>query len=581
MGHNQVHITLVLLYQFNSAHEDLKRVDVIGGNEEKFIVIDVTNRTALSSLIRQIAEVGMNREGYNYLLASLDALTLDLSQLRHGGATVYSFQVVDFDNSQAKSLQLTWKSLEPQIWPGAGTDMITSEVALSMDAVELIKRSITALTDSKKDVFQFTFRRGNVYNINSTIGLKCGSQPIQPWMHGDDLYNALMKVNFEGVTGNIQFDRNGRRYNYSINIIAVSAGSKPKKPPFLMLRSQLETDGLPPLDNNRFEGYTKDLADEISDHLHIQYVLKVVENGECGKNLGNGSWTGMIGRLIDRTADLAIGPMTISLEREKVVDFSMSFMKSGISALLHQPAKVKPNMFSFMEPFSLSLWLSILLACIGVSLVLFIVHCLQADPLEADKVEATLKNSFWFILSSLLSQGSDIFLSSPASRILGGTWWFFVLILLSSYTANLAAFLTIDRIQRPIKSLEDLLAQNEISYGTIENGFPREFFEVVHSTNILGYKQLWETMSESYQKVMVNSVEEGLQRIQTARGKYALLLESSFAEYYKNRKPCNTIEIMSSFNHKGFGIATQSRSVLTYEERNEALKTPKRDLLLI
>jgi hypothetical protein len=32
----------------------------------------------------------------------------------------------------------------------------------------------------------------------------------------------------------------------------------------------------------------------------------------------------------------------------------------------------------------------------------------------------------------------------------GGIWWFFTLIIISSYTANLAAFLTVERMSTPI-----------------------------------------------------------------------------------------------------------------------------------
>jgi len=36
---------------------------------------------------------------------------------------------------------------------------------------------------------------------------------------------------------------------------------------------------------------------------------------------------------------------------------------------------------------------------------------------------------------------------SVSGRIVGGIWWFFTLIVISSYTANLAAFLTVERMQ--------------------------------------------------------------------------------------------------------------------------------------
>ena len=56
-------------------------------------------------------------------------------------------------------------------------------------------------------------------------------------------------------------------------------------------------------------------------------------------------------------------------------------------------------------------------------------------------------------------------------------WWFFTLILISSYTANLAAFLTVERMVSPIESAEDLVKQSSIQYGTLEGGSTKEFFK--------------------------------------------------------------------------------------------------------
>ena len=56
--------------------------------------------------------------------------------------------------------------------------------------------------------------------------------------------------------------------------------------------------------------------------------------------------------------------------------------------------------------------------------------------------EFKLFNSLWFATASVLQQGPDNTPLSPSGRLLASAFWFFILILISTYTANLAAFFT-------------------------------------------------------------------------------------------------------------------------------------------
>jgi len=55
----------------------------------------------------------------------------------------------------------------------------------------------------------------------------------------------------------------------------------------------------------------------------------------------------------------------------------------------------------------------------------------------------------------------------------------FSLIIISSYTANLAAVLTVENIIIPINDVHDLAYHPTIKFGTINSGTSRSFFEVV------------------------------------------------------------------------------------------------------
>ena len=67
---------------------------------------------------------------------------------------------------------------------------------------------------------------------------------------------------------------------------------------------------------------------------------------------------------------------------------------------------------------------------------------------------------------------------AAAPRIVGGVWWFFTLIIISSYTANLAAFLTVERMVMPINNADELANHREMTFGTRTGGSTENFFKV-------------------------------------------------------------------------------------------------------
>ncbi|KAI1282566.1 Glutamate receptor 4 [Halotydeus destructor] len=147
---------------------------------------------------------------------------------------------------------------------------------------------------------------------------------------------------------------------------------------------------------------------------------------------------------------------------------------------------------------------------------------------------------------------------SYAGRMVGSVWWFFTLIIISSYTANLAAFLTVERMVTPINSADDLAKQTEVEYGTLRDSSTREFFK---RSKINVYARMWEFMNSKPQG-FVNTYKEGIQRVKNSRGKYAFLMESTQNDYINERKPCDTMEVGRNMDAKGFGVATPLGSLL-------------------
>lgn len=75
-----------------------------------------------------------------------------------------------------------------------------------------------------------------------------------------------------------------------------------------------------------------------------------------------------------------------------------------------------------------------------------------------------------------------MFFRGVPTRLTVAVWWFFALIVTSSYTANLAAFLTKEQMEESIQNVEDLAKESKIKYGLLSGGSTETFFRVKKST---------------------------------------------------------------------------------------------------
>ena len=134
--------------------------------------------------------------------------------------------------------------------------------------------------------------------------------------------------------------------------------------PYLMLK---EYEGS---NVEKYEGFNMDLVKELEKVLGNTIDIRVVDSyGKYDENTGR--WTGMVGELIEGTADMAIADLTITEARDKVIDFSVPFMKGGITILYKKPQEYAPNHFLFLDPFNPDVWVSIITSYFGMAIFFF------------------------------------------------------------------------------------------------------------------------------------------------------------------------------------------------------------------
>nr|QRN45439.1 ionotropic glutamate receptor kainate 2-like isoform X3 [Carausius morosus] len=546
----------------------------------------------LYDVLIQAQQVGIMADQHNYIITSLDLHTVDMEPFQYGGAKITGVNLVDKMELTSKMADWdSWLLRAGQSMPGYIVDNFKVTSALMYDAVQLFSRAL---------------RRMEGLEVNMGR-VDCDS--YSSWMHGASLINVMKDSDssFKGLSGLVQFDHEGYRSSFKLDVLKVTSGGLrqigdwhpneglnisttiEEEPlatdentlrnktlvvlisltkPYIM--TKISKDALS--GNDRYEGFGIDLIKEMGAILYFNYTFVLHKDSNYG-SIKNGEWTGMIREIRDSKADLAITDLTITAERESGADFTMPFMNLGISILYKKPQKAAPELFSFMAPFSMGVWGCMLSVYVGTSVLLFVMGricpyewtnpypCIE-EPDELEN-QFSLPNSLWFTIGSLLQQGSEIAPMAVSTRMVAGIWWFFTLIMVSSYTANLAAFLTVETTTSPFTDVKTLAEQKIVKYGAKRNGATYLFFK--ESTNQV-YQKMFKYMLDNEEDVMSETNEIGEDRVKNKDEDYAFLMESSSIDYIVERH-CHLTRVGGLLDNKGYGIAmrkgTPYRNLLT------------------
>ncbi|XP_029850182.2 glutamate receptor ionotropic, kainate 2 isoform X1 [Ixodes scapularis] len=568
---------------------DLKPVlrDIAKAGESN-LLLDVAARR-LEELLKYAQKIGIVTEYHNYIVSTLDLHTVDLSDFRHSRTNLTGFELLERE---------LWEQ-DPGVTREAYASMgiypvflrtrptrkpLNVDSALAQDALEMLLQATKFLARTK--------------SLGWPASVRCHSNPLgKTWVQARALIEAVKNLRFSGLSGPVFLDPFGRRYNLTLHVLQLkkaglaSIGSwSPESglkitrtasmvqeeimetlqnktfkittlinAPYVMLKeSASRLSG-----NDRFEGFCVDLVREMSRLLGFRYQLRLVRDGSYGTRNRDGRWNGMVREIIDREADLALADLTITYSRDEAVDFTTPFMTLGIGILFRKPQENQALLF-FLSPLSVDVWLCMALAYLGVSLLLCLVA--RFSPAEYYYSENTqlcdhhsgcplrnrftLLNSLWFTISAIMQQGCENSPRSVPARVIAASWWFFSFVVISSYTANLASFLTRERLRSPIDSAEDLARQSHIRYGCVRSGSTEAFFKESKSET---YERMWQAMSGS----LADSNADGVSRVQA--GGYAFLMESTTIEYVVERN-CQLTQVGGLLDSKGYGIAMPAGS---------------------
>jgi hypothetical protein len=195
-------------------------------------------------------------------------------------------------------------------------------------------------------------------------------------------------------------------------------------------------------DRNDFNGLSLDLFKMMA--RDIGWVAGVDYNFQCRAN-GTQYIVDLLSNNSDE-CDIAMASITITSERQlQGVKFAFPYYKGSIGIMVKSEEGVVSG-WNWLQPFSPDLWIAIIVTMLVWPAMVFFIELGSLKP-RVRKREAVygVEEATWQSLWTL-QHGEGMDVSSAGARVAVMCFAFASLILGSSYTANLAAFLTLRRV---------------------------------------------------------------------------------------------------------------------------------------
>lgn len=204
--------------------------------------------------------------------------------------------------------------------------------------------------------------------------------------------------------------------------------------------------------DGRRTGFAMELWDSLAKELNLPYDTRVV-----------GTPQEMVAAVQTRAADVGVGALSITAEREKVIDFTQPFFAAGQQIVVPHASggggaeavwSALSMVFNwkFLGSFALLIFVMFVIS----HLVWMYEHRINAD-MWPESYLAGMWESFWWTISTLLVGGADN--KGPigiGGRIVAIAWMLLSIVLVSLLTASFASTLTVNTLQGDINGPRDL-----------------------------------------------------------------------------------------------------------------------------
>jgi ABC-type amino acid transport substrate-binding protein len=296
-------------------------------------------------------------------------------------------------------------------------------------------------------------------------------------------------------------------------------------------------------------------ADGTWTGLSIELWRQVAEQQHITFDIQEYDLQGLLDAVQNKKVDLAVAALTITAEREKLLDFSHPMFSSGL-AIATKPGGSGGALSALKGLFTLDIakllgGIFVLLSAIGV-LVWFLERGKNDAQFARHPVKGIAAGVWWSAVTMTTVGYGDKSPVTIGGRILGLLWMFSAIIIIAIFTATITTNLTVDRLESAIKGPEDL---PRVRVVTVAGSTSAAYLDKHHTT----YKG-------------VPTILDGLKAVQAGDAD-AMVYDAPVLQYLAKTELGDTVVVLPRvFERQSYGFAMPDGSGLR-EELNRALLT--------
>ncbi|CAF0965076.1 unnamed protein product [Rotaria sordida] len=306
-----------------------------------------------------------------------------------------------------------------------------------------------------------------------------------------------------------------------------------KSPPFTMVTNVINGSGQ---NITKLIGYIPDLIEILQNKMGFIPIVQLAPS--------NQTYSELIQAVENGIYDIVIGDITVTAMRRERVDFSNAIFDNYLRIIMRKTSDVNIDLLSFLKPFSRNLWWLVLGACIYAGILLCLVERQDNEALQNRSIFSQVTMSVWYSFGNIVGYGVDFDVNTAAGRLITIGLYMLSLVLVASYTANLASDLTISKSKSIISGIDDLksgkIPFNRI--GILVGTAAEDYYLREISEGSRNYYPV-ESTEELYDSLLANIID-------------ATFMDIGVAEYDTNNVYCNLTLVGEGFDKSVFGIVT-------------------------